>query len=406
MSDSRPKIRPLSPQPARVQGRPVLLLQDPLQLADKAVFIPQALAPVLAYCDGTRTLRELRASLMIRAGIQLSIGDLERIVGQFDEALLLENDRSAAAQQAALDDYRAAPFRPARLAGSGYPDHPEALGELLDDYIEALPGEALSDGDSLRGLVSPHIDYERGGPVYAQVWRRSEAAVREADLVIILGTDHNGGNGRITLTRQSYSTPCGVLPTDSDVVDAIAQAVGEEAAFEEELNHLGEHSIELAAVWMQHVRGGEPCPVVPILMGSFHHFVQGEADPTEDPTITNAVRALRSAIDGRPALVVAAADLAHIGPAFGDPQPVDGLGKARLKSADDELIATICTGDAEAFFQVIRGEGDRRNVCGLPPIYLMLRLLENARGEQAGYDRCPADPHGTSFVSICGVVLE
>jgi hypothetical protein len=40
----------------------------------------------------------------------------------------------------------------------------------------------------------------------------------------------------------------------------------------------------------------------------------------------------------------------------------------------------------------------------LPPIYLALRVLAGATGEPAGYDRCPADANGTSFVSICGVV--
>ncbi|GAG18358.1 unnamed protein product, partial [marine sediment metagenome] len=47
-----------------------------------------------------------------------------------------------------------------------------------------------------------------------------------------------------------------------------------------------------------------------------------------------------------------------------------------------------------------------RNICGLAPIYLMLRILEDGHGEPAGYDRCPADINHTSFVSICGVVLD
>ena len=232
-------------------------------------------------------------------------------------------------------------------------------------------------------------------------------AVRAADLVIIFGTDHAGSTGRITLTRQSYATPFGVLPTDTDLVEAIADVIGEEAAFDEEIHHRGEHSIELAAVWLHHMRGGQSCQVLPVLCGSFQHFVAGAADPAADPRLDAMLDALRMAIAGRRTVVVAAADLAHVGPAFSDPLPIDRARYAQLQAADEILIETLIDADADAFFHQIAAEGDRRNICGLPPIYLTLRLLNgNARGQLTGYDRCPADGQRTSFVSICGVVLR
>ena len=42
--------------------------------------------------------------------------------------------------------------------------------------------------------------------------------------------------------------------------------LGEERAFAEELHHKGEHSVELAAVWLHHFLGGRPCSIVPMLM--------------------------------------------------------------------------------------------------------------------------------------------
>jgi AmmeMemoRadiSam system protein B len=403
MNDFRPKFRPVHPQLATARGQQVLVLQDPLNLAGKVVFIPPALAPMLALCDGSRNLGELRASLMIRAGISLSMSDLERIVAQLDDALLFENERSASAVEEAADAYRSAPFRAPTLAGKGYPAEPDLFRAMMEDYLDGLPRGA--ERRSWRGLVSPHIDFERGGPVYAEVWSQAAAVVRDAELVVVLGTDHHGDHGQITLTRQSYATPYGVLPTDQEVVDRIADVIGEGMAFSEELHHRDEHSIELAVAWLHHMRDGEPCALVPILTGSFSHFVDGEAAPADDVLLTRFVKALQDALRGRAALVVAAGDLAHIGPAFDGP-PVDPFGLARLKVEDDYLIGTICEGEAERFFGVIREEGDRRNVCGLPPIYLLLRLLGGARGEPAGYDCCPADTHNTSFVSICGVLLE
>jgi hypothetical protein len=103
---------------------------------------------------------------------------------------------------------------------------------------------------------------------------------------------------------------------------------------------------------------------------------------------------------------VAAGDLAHIGPAFGDSYPIDLVGRARLTAADEQLMAAICTGDAEVFFQRVKEERDRRRICGLPPIYLTLRYLDGAKGEVSGYMQCPADQRSTSLVSICGIIFR
>jgi len=426
-----PKLRPLDIRSFEDRGRPALLLRDPLALSDKVAVLPQVLVPLLALMDGSRDVSELHAALLVRAGMRISPEILQHVIDQLDDAMLLENDRSAQAYAEALRAYQTSPFRPPSLAGAGYPADRTELRGLLEDYLAQIPVNGTSAdvswtrmadivaeqgiedsgiGESqaeIVGLVSPHIDYHRGGPIYAGVWEQAATAARAADLVIIFGTDHAGSVGRITLTRQNYATPYGVLPTDTDLVDAIAGAIGEEAAFAEEIHHRGEHSIELAAVWLHHMRGGLPCQVLPVLCGSFQHFVIGDADPACDPTLDAALDVLRAATANRRTVVVAAADLAHVGPAFSDPLPIDRIRYAQLQAADEMLIETLIDADADEFFHRIAAEGDRRNVCGLPPIYLTLRLLNgSARGQLTGYDRCPADGQRTSFVSICGVVFR
>lgn len=405
MESPHPKLRPVHPQPAIMRGRRVFLLQDPLRLSNKSVFIPVELAPLLAFCDGTRPLEGIRASLMIRAGINLSLAELEQILVTLDDALLLDNANSQDAIRAALAEFRSAPFRPPTLAGNGYPAVENKLRVELDAYIHTIFGtEPVKQ--TIRGLVSPHIDYQRGGPVYAEVWSRAATAARQAELVVILGTDHNGNYGQVTLTKQSYATPYGVLPTDVELMDAIAGAIGEETAYAEELHHRFEHSIELAATWLHHIRKGKPCKLAPILLGSFSHFIHGEdGEPSQDTRYNRTIDVLKEAVNNKVALIVSAGDLAHIGPAF-DGNPVDMMGKTLLKVNDDVLIDAICTGDAEAVFQNIRAEKDSRNVCGLPPIYMAMRVLGETHGTLTGYDRCPADTNDTSFVSICGVIWE
>jgi AmmeMemoRadiSam system protein B len=406
---SRPKLRDLEGNLVNQSGQQGILLRDPLLLSGQAVFLPVALAPLLELCDGTRDEAGLRASLAVRAGVQIGVTTLEQVIGQLDEALLLDNDRFAQAYARALSDFRTATYRPPVLAGHGYPSDPGALEATLRSYVaEGLKSAQASNaasGDVVRGLISPHIDYQRGGPVYASVWQRAEQAIEDVELAIILGTDHIGG-AKLTLTHQRYATPWGVLPTANDVVDRIAREVGAEAVFGKELHHRVEHSIELAAVWLHLLLGDGECSLVPILCGGFEELMEDSASPGEDADLEACLRVLREAAASRRTIIVAAGDLAHVGPAFGDGYGIDIVQKALLKSADEESLDLICAGDEEGFLEQIWAEGDRRRICGLPPIYLALRLLGETEGVVTGYAQCPADERGSSFVSICGIVLS
>jgi len=402
-----PKLRDVEAHFVNQPGQQGVLLSDPLRLVDQAVLLPMALAPLLELCDGTRDEAALRASLAVRAGVQIGPSTLEQVLEQMDEALLLDNQHFAEAYASALNDFRNAPFRAPASAGQSYPADPDELKARLESYAKESGQNdepvAAPEGE-IRGLVSPHIDYERGGQVYAGVWHAAAEAIKEAELAIVLGTDHVGG-AKLALTHQRYATPWGALPTANTIVDQVAQAVGPEVVFERELHHRAEHSIELAVVWLHHILGERECPLVPVLCGGFEPFLEGSKRPVEDAELMAALGVLREAAASHNTIVVAAGDLAHVGPAFGDGYAIDFLEKARLKSHDEELVGALCRGDEDAFLQQIRDEGDRRRVCGVPPIYLALWLLGASEGRVTGYAQCPADGQGTSFVSICGMVF-
>jgi hypothetical protein len=397
---TRPKLRPLDIRPAYQGGRRLLILRDPLGLTDRTLLIPARLGPVLGLLDGTRDRHAIQAALAVRFGTAPSLAEIDELLAALDEACMLDNARAAAAMAQALQAYRALPQREPTLAGITYPEEPQALRELLDRHLSEV--RAAPAHKHIRGLVSPHIDFERGAPVYAAAWAQARESVAEAELAVILGTDHFGDDP-ITLTRQSYATPFGILPTAGDLVEELAQAIGPQAAFAGELRHRGEHSVELAAIWLQHLRGEEPLPLLPVLCGSFERLIASGKDPTQEGALEGFIRTLRPLLQGRRVLVVAAADLAHIGPAFGGP-PVDLGGRARLQAADQARIERICHGDAAGFFAAIQAIEDRDNVCGLAPIYLALRLLAPVKGQMVAYDRCPADTQATSLVSICGLI--
>jgi AmmeMemoRadiSam system protein B len=398
-----PALRPLDVKRIPHDGGVYLMLRDPLELAGPdPLLAPAALGPLLAMLDGTRDAGRIAVELLVRYGINVHAGDVERFVHQLSAAYLLDDEVSRAARRRALADYHAAPFRAPALAGRVYPADAEALGEMCRAF-EADERRPSTPASAVAGVISPHIDYQRGGPVYARLWQEARAAARAAEVVVVFGTDHSGGRDRITLTHQDYATPWGPLPTDARAHEAMVDALGA-SAFDEELHHRAEHSVELATVWLHYARDGEPAPLVPVLCGHPGASMAAGRIAPETPA-GRAIAALRSALAGRRALVVAAADLAHVGPAFGDPAPFGARERALVRAADEELITAAAEGAAAVLHSAGRID-DRYRICGLGPIACMLELIGPAEPETLIYEQCPADADGGSFVSIAGVLLR
>ena len=144
--------------------------------------------------------------------------------------------------------------------------------------------------------------------------------------------------------------------------------------------------------------------IVPVLCVSLHRFVEDRRSPREEREIEAFVAALRetmATLGGR-TVVMASADLAHVGPQFGDPHPITPGQLREVADADREMLEFVEAGDAEAFFRAVARDEDRRRICGLPPVYTLLRLLPDAWGRLLCYSQWP-DPQGT--VTFAAVAL-
>lgn len=399
-----PQIRAVDPAPAIHKRQPVYHLRDPLQLAEVSILLPQELGAILMLCDGTRTLQAIQTSLMTLFGIQASLNELKELFDAMDEALLFDNRRFHKAHSAAIKAYREAPFRPLTHAGVSYPADPDELNEMLGGFKAS--SHADSEGGTIRGIISPHIDFARGGDTYAAAFRALGSTVDELELVIIFGTDHHGGGETYTLSRQDYATPYGTLPTYQPGVDTLMEIYGEEEIFSGELRHRTEHSIEFAATWLHYSRGGESCPILPVLCDALP--VGDNAEPLqsgEDARMQSAHEALRELIKRYKTLVIAAGDLSHVGPAFGGAPVQDGA-LDELSSFDHELLEPVLAGDAEEFHRRIRANHNQTNVCGTAPIVHTLKVLTPTHAELTDYQQCAADLEKTSWVTICAASLR
>lgn len=400
--DLHPKLRNVRIQPFVHMGRKGVLLQDPLGLSNRMLFVPQELAPLLLLMDGTRTVEGIAVAALVRFGLRIPQHTVRELVRELDRAMMLDNGRFRTVYRQALEHYRRQPYRRPSHAGQVYPEEPAALVKALQDYRQRVKQWPEPPQKPVLGVVSPHIDYARGGRVYAATWFPLSDALARVQRLVILGTDHNGPPDTVALTYQNYATPLGTLRTPKDVIERLAQAWGPEEAFTYELHHLGEHSAELALVWAHVVSQGRNFEVVPILVGSFAHYIEEGRVPWEDPRMEAFLQALAEVVQEKPTLVVAAVDLAHVGPTFGDPEPWDRVARLRLREADQELLDAIAQSDARRFFQAVAQVRDRYRICGFSPLYIYLRLMEGRPARIVDYDQCPADPEFTSVVTIAG----
>ncbi|MGC3998103.1 MAG: AmmeMemoRadiSam system protein B [Anaeromyxobacter sp.] len=362
----RPRLVPVDPQrSADGDGEELVVLRDPAGIARDGLGLSRAAFWIAAQLDGTRTVEDVVA-LATGQGVTFAPDEVSALVDGLDAAGFVEGPRRRALRGEALAAFRASGLRPPSCAGGVYPGQPDALRAALDRWLAAPggPPPGTPPPAPLRLLVAPHIDYRRGAVGYAHAYRALAGA--DAELFVVFGTAHASPRRLFTLTRLDHDTPLGPVPTDRPAVEALAAALGEAECFEDELCHRDEHSVELQVVLLRHLVR-RPFTVLPVLCSSLAHL--------DDPAGATApfLDALDRALAGRRACFVAGADLAHVGPLYGDDRPATPAERAALAEADLRTLGYLARGDAEGFHRDALRDGDRRRICGVAPIYAALR---------------------------------
>ncbi len=423
----RPQLRPLKIDRHGPPEDLLFVLQDP-EGYGKPLVIPCGVVVLAGLMNGQRTLSEIKSEFQTQTGVQVALNDLEQIVRRLDEAYLLGGRRFEHYRREQIESYLGNPVRPASHAGAAYCDDPEELREQLAGFFtcEGGPGaidpsaidpsaidpSAGRDGRRLCGIVSPHIDLHRGGPVFA--WAYKQVVQRsDADLFVIFGTGHHPMEEPFCTTRKDFDTPLGIVRTDGPFIDRMVEHLAGSVVgrrldlFADEMAHRLEHSIEFQAMFLQYVLGGRrEFRIVPVLVGSFEGFINGGTHPGDSPEVEAFLAAVRAAAERHPGGVcyISGADFAHIGRQFEDDWLVDKKRLAEQSADDRALIEAACRGDSDGFFSHVADQLDRSRICGLPPTYTLLEAIRPARGELLKYGQA-VEPDGSACVSFAGVAF-
>lgn len=400
----RPKVRGVEAFPVTVEGQRLMAIRDPSGWSERVLMVTQETLFVISCFDGRRDLRDVQAACMRRFKELVPLDAIRDVARELDNALFLDSPRFAEHRAGIESDFLASERRAPACAGSAYAGEAAALRSELDRMVcDANDIPAIPEG-RLRGLIAPHIDLRRGGAGYGAAYRAVAERGRPG-LFVILGTAHASPDEPFVATRKAYDTPLGPVETDGDFIDRLACRYGDRI-FNDEVTHRREHSIEFQAVLLRHLFPEGPVRIVPILCSSFQTQLQTDTQPREDRQIREFLETLRETLGEHPeACLVAGADLAHLGPRFGDPAPVDDQIAAWCEQRDRESLEAVAAGDSARFFQFIAGERDRRRICGTSAIYTLLEALpEGARATLLHYGQA-LDKERTTFVSFASMAF-
>ncbi len=370
----------------------MVCLQDPQNISEKALFLSPPVYFIISLFDGQHSILDIQADYMRKFGEFLYTEKVEEIIGQLDAALFLEGERYQTAFKQKEEDFRKLSSREAVFAGKSYEADPGKLRRQLEGYFTRAdgpgsPGEKRTE-QGLKGVIVPHIDFQRGGPCYAfghrEIWEGSVAGC-----FVIFGTAHAPMDHPFCLTRKDFVTPLGTLAVDTELVEVIQSRCPDDL-FQDEGVQRSEHSIEFQCVFLRYLYP-EPYPlkIVPILSGSFNEAIDRGVSPMELKPIPRFLNALEEAVStvGREVCYIASADLAHMGLQFGDPGGIREYELEVISRKDHEMLEYAREMDGEGFFTSIAKERDRRKICGLPAIYSLLKTLRAGRGALLKYDQ-------------------
>ncbi len=408
MTPVLPRIRhDIEITPVQFDGRRVLCLRDPQGISPNVTLVSIEALDALRWMDGQHTILDIQAELSRRRGQLVFSDEIRALVEKLDQELFLEGDRLQAKRQAIEEEFRNLTVRPAAFANLSYPAETGSLRKFLDDLF--MPGEAgdraaVAEPDrEIESIIAPHIDLRVGGPCYVPAYRALKMQSR-ATTLILLGTSHYGTGELFVATTKDFETPLGTLQTDRGLLFDLERRLGRSLTRQESL-HRTEHSLEFQAIFLKYIWGDRPLRIVPILVTSFHRFIASGDRPLTDPEIASFVHAIKGLADDRGDSVgfVAGADLAHVGPKFGDSFAAQSR-LTEIESEDRALLEYATRVDAEEFFDSLAMTGDDRKVCGFPPIYTLLACSSAHAGQLLQYDQWSEEPT-SSAVTYASLAL-
>ena len=414
---NRPKLRAVEVFPVQQEAKTLVYLKDPENFAQPLGISPAGYF-IISYFDGEHSLVDIQEAYCKQFGTLLLTNELQRFIDLLDHHYYLQTARFLVHRNGIVEEFKRQPRRAPAHMGSVYRQDAGELKLQLDGYFASPRGPGLPSLDTQavtpKAIVAPHIDFHRGGPAYA--WAYKGLAESEgADLYVLLGTSHCGGENPFILTFKDFDTPLGPVETDKEFTRRLQESCREDLLTDEFL-HRSEHSLEFQVLFLKYIaqrkaelkgQREKPFKIIPILVSSFHSMVLSQSPPEKHPAVETFIKVLQDLVaqESRQICFVAGVDLAHVGKQFGDLEPITPDFLKWVEAEDRVLIDRLAALDAPGFFGEIAKDQDKRRICGFSPLYSLIQLLDGSHGRTLKYDQA-FTPETGSAVTFTSMIFE
>jgi len=386
----KPCLRPLEAFRLPSKDGEQVGVRDPSSLSDVLLTVSPAALHLMSLMDGTRSCEEMRQAFRAAVGQPVSIATLQSMIDHLERAHFLEGPEFESYYALRVREYRQGEVRPMLNAQSlGLTDHP---GELFQKML--AEAEAQAHPLDVVGIIAPHLDYPRGRPCYAAAY--ATLTHRPApSRVVILGTNHFGRSPAVVATGNAFATALGRTATDIDFLQRLESCCGDLRRYE--LDHAFEHSVELQVAWLQFLFGADGFEIVPILCPD-PCGPTGTAPASGDGVDLRVFAAALGAIvaeESRDTLIVAGADLSHVGANFGDDRVLDDDFLLEVRRRDQRALENLRHGTPERWIECVAEGGNPTRVCSSGCIYALAAALPDAKATILGYHQAVDQPSQT-----------
>jgi AmmeMemoRadiSam system protein B len=183
--------------------------------------------------------------------------------------------------------------RAAAVAGTFYPDRPDALRAMVRRLLDGAAMENGAGATAPKALIAPHAGYVYSGPVAASAFARLAALRDRVRRVVLIGPSHFVPfHGIATSGAAAFATPLGEVEVDVAAESKLAALPG---VVDMPRAHAREHGLEVELPFLQETL--DSFTIVPLVVGDATHEEVG--------------RALDLLWGGDETVVVVSSDLSH-----------------------------------------------------------------------------------------------
>ena len=427
----KPHGRPVQPIPMNKDGQQFVALRDPSMLVNQSMVIPPQAMNLIQFFQGEMTIDEIAEKFVPadkvpdetqrKSTIEKLRADIVGLAQNMDKFGLLWGPT--------FDDYEKQRMEKLEEAGAFPPqasmsllsvaeqNDAEALGKPPEDQAKQLAWAAehsrkvlkdwLADAEDPEfditpiGLVVPHLDFLRGGEVYASAYRAWSGA-QAPDRIVILGTNHFGIGDGVVSSKHGYDTALGRVKADTEVMNKLESKLGDRL-FKDQLDLMAEHSIELHIPWIQELFGNDVPVIAALMPDPLVPMIEDDGARVSGPEFVAALKDIL-AESGGTTYFISSADLSHVGPQFGEPKPVDDERRLEVETHDREMMTRYLSNDPAAFVEAMEWSKNPTRWCSVGNMTAIAELAAPGEIELLDY-RQASDDSGAHMVSIASMAM-